>query len=187
MHPRMRAPEYASRVTDFADKYSLPIREFPDDGTRALNVYRADVFPAACRSDSRLSPRRERPSRARRRADPRRPRRRRRSRRAARASARVAELRLTDEFTTMAETGHLCRWTSGREETAKLLVLVAHFRWTPLKSVGHVEAVEELGGVSKHVAGAVFRDQSEHRRCQHPSETPVSKGRGPPCDLDAVS
>ena len=47
MHPRMRAPEYASRVTELADKYSLPIREFPDDWDRAAE--RVPRGSASCR------------------------------------------------------------------------------------------------------------------------------------------
>ena len=44
MHARMRAPQYAQRVTELAQKYAAPIRAAPDDWDRALlNVYRADI------------------------------------------------------------------------------------------------------------------------------------------------
>ena len=121
MHPRMRAPEYASRVTELADKYSLPIREFPDDWDSALlNVYRADQPPRRPLSGRALL------------AEARAAKERGGARIlvatgdadgvvAPRASARVAELLGADEFTTMAETGHL-PMDERPEETAKLLL-----------------------------------------------------------------
>ena len=121
MHPRMRAPEYASRVSELADKYSLPIREFPDDWDSALlNVYRADQPPRRPLSGRALL------------AEARAAKERGGARIlvatgdadgvvAPRASARVAELLGADEFTTMAETGHL-PMDERPEETAKLLL-----------------------------------------------------------------
>ena len=121
MHPRMRAPEYASRVTALADKYSQPIREFPDDWDSALlNVYRADQPPRRPLSGRALL------------AEARAAKERGGARIlvatgdadgvvAPRASARVAELLGADEFTTMAETGHL-PMDERPEETAKLLL-----------------------------------------------------------------
>ena len=121
MHPRMRAPEYASRVTELADKYSLPIREFPDDWDSALlNVYRADQPPrrplsgrallaearaAKERGGARIPSPPATPTESSRRA----------------RARRVAELLGADEFTTMAETGHL-PMDERPEETAKLLL-----------------------------------------------------------------
>lgn len=42
-HERMSAPEFEPRVAALVDKYSEPVRRFPDDWDKALlNVYRAD-------------------------------------------------------------------------------------------------------------------------------------------------